>query len=165
MSKKQKSRKTKDKVKWIITLVVGILLTLGVIGSIIGINGLKTTEKVNRYDYEVGIINSATGRIETSDYNIYQKDLELLDGLKIDIKENATVSYKLAYYNEDKEFISMDETSSKFDFEYSADLETIPEGAVYFRIEITPDFTDGTSKINGLNIRSFTNQLTVVHKK
>ena len=56
----------------------------------------------------------------------------------IDPSDSATAKYRVAFYDEDKAFISMTAASGdKFD------SSAIPENATYFRIMIIPAAVDG----------------------
>ena len=117
----------------IVLLVVGILTT--------SIMLLRTPVKeVSASAYAVGTINDR-GVAEESEASIYTKDFINAEGLRCTLDEEAEITYKVYFYDADKEFISATD-------ELSADLTDadIPETAEYAKIVITPvDDEDGVS--------------------
>ena len=154
--------KNKGKLKWVITLVSLFLSIATLVAVCVGLGNLnKTTENVSRNDYTIGTITQ-TGKFADSKQHAYMKDAETIDGLVIDIdEENATITYKVAFYNEDGEFISMTE-SMETDF----DSANIPESATSFRVEITPNQVDGENvELNIFNLSNYTSQIEITYNK
>lgn len=152
----------KSKLKWIITLVSLFLSIATLVAVCVGLGNLnEKTENVSRSDYKIGTITE-TGKLADSKQHAYMKDAETIDGLVIDIdEENATITYKVAFYNEDGEFISMTE-SMETDF----DSANIPESATSFRVEITPNEVDGEKvDLNIFNLSDYTSQIEITYNK
>lgn len=139
--------------------ITSILLTVvTVLGVFVGIhNANVTSKKVSASDYTVGAITDE-GKIVDSKLSVYMKETETVDGLEIELdSETATVTYKVAFYDEDGKFLSMTEEQTG-DF----DNANVPENAKSFRIVITPYEVDGESvKLNVFNKSEYIKQLTV----
>ena len=151
-----------NKLKWVITLVSLFLSIATLVAVCVGLGNLnETTESVSRSDYKIGTITE-TGKFADSKQHAYMEDAETIDGLVIDIdEENATITYKVAFYNEDGEFISMTE-SMETDF----DTANIPESATSFRVEITPNAVDGEPvELNIFNLNNYTSQIEITYNK
>ena len=90
------------------------------------------------------------------------KDTESVEGLTIDIDEdNATISYRVAFYDEEGEFVSITDY-----LETDYDETVTPETAESFRVLITPDQVDGEDvEINIFTIAKYANQLDVAYSK
>ena len=128
----------------------------------VGLNADKqTTIDVKKSDYEIGMI-ADTGRIVDSKQSAYTEDLMTVDGLVIEIdEETATVTYKVAFYDAEEDFISM-----TGDLSADYDSTQIPENAEFFRVMITPYAVDGEPvKLNVLNVSKYTKQLSVSYAK
>lgn len=151
----------KGKLKWLLTIVSVVLSIATLVAVCVGLNNLADTKSVNNGDYSIGAI-SETGKIVESKQSAYMKDAESVDGLTIDIdEETATITYKVAFYDEDGNFISMTE-SMESDF----DANNIPENADTFRVMITPYQVDGENvELNIFNMGKYTSQLDVSFNK
>ena len=153
--------KKKNKLKLILSIASVVLSVITLVSMIVFFNNLADTKKVDKSDFAIGTINE-TGKIVESKQSAYMKDAENVDGLTIEIDEDtATITYKVAFYNEDGEFISMTE-SLDADF----DATTIPENADTFRVVITPYQVDGENvELNIFNMGKYTSQLDVSFAK
>ena len=156
--------KKRSKAKWII-LVLSFIMTVIMFGSFV--NGLiverasRTTDTLSASEYSIGTIDSTSGKILESKKNAYTKDMYKLEGVKISLNaEIAPGTYKVAYYDEDGKFLSMsDELTASYDAE-------APEGAVYFRVLVTPYQVDGEDvTLTLLNKSKYVNQLEVIYNK
>ena len=153
--------KKKNKLKWLLTIGSAILSVIAVVGLVIGLSNIADTKNVSNSDFAIGTINE-TGKIVESKQSAYMKEAETVDGLSIEIdEETATITYKVAFYDEDGNFISMTESLGS-DF----DATTIPENADTFRVVITPYQVDGENvELNILNVGKYTSQLDVTFNK
>ena len=145
-----------------LSIVSVVLSVITLIALVIGLNNITTsTRNVDNGDYAIGTINE-TGKIVESKQSAYMKDAETIDGLTIEIdEETATITYKVAFYDEDGKFISMTE-SQDADF----DTANIPENADTFRVVITPYQVDGENvELNIFNMSKYTSQLDVSYNK
>lgn len=153
-------RVKKDKFKWAFTLISIILLAVVVISIGIRLNKNEKTVKVSTRMYAIGAIDN-TGKIVESKQSIYLRDMQTVDGLVIETAENASVSYIVSYYDEDKAFVSA--TTAQ-----TADLDTtgIPSTAKYFRVMITPAEVDGEKvTVTIWNMSKYSNQLKIEFNK
>lgn len=150
-----------DKLKWVITFV-SIALILGLLISVIvGLSNLQPTKNVGNLDYSISSIDTTTGKVIDSNQNIVMKNLGNVDGMTITLDEDAQITYKVAFYDEDEEFVSITASQSA-DF----DAENIPETAKYFRVVITPNQVDGENvTVTLLNMANYTSQVEITFNK
>ncbi|MBQ2723240.1 MAG: hypothetical protein IJF72_01120 [Clostridia bacterium] len=116
----------------IIVTVIAVIALLGVVGLGLVVNDQISTLELKSWNYIVADLDSE-GELDSSDENIVTKDYIKVDGLEITVNEEAEITYRVVFYDEDKEYISeTDELTTDFQ-----DSE-IPEGAEYCKIVITP---------------------------
>ena len=154
--------KKKNKLKWLLTIGSAVLSVVALVGVCFGFSNLAKTKSVDNGDFAVGTIVAESGKIVESKHSAYMKDAENVDGLTIDIdEETATITYKVAFYDEDGKFISMTETMDE-DF----DATNIPENATQFRVVVTPYQVDGENvELNIFNMSKYTSQLEITYNK
>ena len=144
------------KKNWFIYLVIGLAMVLS-FGALAKVNNLITNRKVTQLEYGIGMVSTETGKVGESKQHIYLKELQKVDGAEITLTEDATVTVTCFFYDEDKAFI---EASTE------TDLTQAPEGAVYFRIMITPAEIDGEpATIDIFNMRGYISQVRIVVEK
>lgn len=154
------SRKSKIK-----TIIAVILTVASVIGAVAGIAALvnknKTEDGLTKVNagYEIGAL-SATGDYEESEGSLYTKEaFECEGGVKVELDFDATVKYKVFFYNDNDAFISASEELDK-----TATTEA-PEGATHARVMVTPiwdaDVDTEDQVIKWYNKGTYTKQLTV----
>lgn len=151
----------KEKAKWWLTIGAVVLSVVALVSAIIGLTKNITTTKLGSTDYAIGSVDS-TGKVIDSKKSVYSKDLNTTDNLTIDIDEDtATITYKVAYYDENEKFVSMTETMSN-----DLDTTSIPSTAEYFRVIITPNQVDGEDvTLNIFNMSKYTSQIEVTFDK
>lgn len=151
----------KEKAKWWLTIGAVVLSVVALVSAIIGLTKNITTTKLGSTDYAIGSVDS-TGKVIDSKKSVYSKDLNTTDNLTIDIDEDtATITYKVAYYDENEKFVSMTEAMSK-----DLDTTSIPSTAEYFRVIITPNQVDGEDvTLNIFNMSKYTSQIEVTFDK
>ena len=149
-----KKRMSTSNIKWIITFVLIAMLSVAVIFAFVKIDKNEKTKTLgtNSFTYAIGLLD-AEGEYEQGTSSIYMKDYYSVDGLTVELKDKATVTYKLFFYDEDKEFIDM--TS---DLSLSYDSSSTPATAEYFRIMITPT---NDAEVSFFEIDDYAEQLTV----
>lgn len=149
-----------DKVKWIITAVLFVVLIGLVIGLTVRLNNNETSKTLTTFNYEIGAIDTTTGSEIDSQQSIRQKSLANVDGMKIEVAEDSQVTYKVLFYDEEETFVSA--TSS-----LSGDFaEEVPETAEYFKIVITPNEVDGEPvTVSVFNCDRYSQMLTVSYNK
>lgn len=157
MSSFSKRRANANKFKWIITFVLIAMLSIAMVFAFVKIDRNETTKTLgtNRFTYAIGLLDSEDGEYVQGTSSIYTKDFYTVDGLTIELEEDATITYKLFFYDEAEEFIEVVDGS-----EFNS--ENVPEGAKYFKVEITPtnDVEVSTSEIS-----TYAGQLTVTVNK
>ena len=150
----------REKRKVFLIAISIILSIVTFIATMIGLNNLATTEKLNRADYSIGTI-SETGSIIDSKKSAYTKDMYNAEEIKITLDENAQITYRVVFYDEDENFVSTTENLTE---DYN--VATTPENAKYFRVVITPNQVDEEDvKLNIFNVNKYTSMLEVEYKK
>ena len=151
----------KDKFKWILTGLAMVLI-IGILVSVcISVNKLHTLQNVTNSDYEITSISSTTGKNVDSKLHIAMKKAKTVDGMKIKFGNDAQITYKVAFYDEDEKFVSMTDALSE-DF----DTSKIPATAKTFRVEITPNQVDGKDvELTVWNMSKYASQLEISYNK
>ena len=115
-------------------VVTLVLLTVLVISAIISLGvrlgSSQSYTSLNSNAYVVGSLD-ASGEFQKDPTTFVTEDFIEVDGLQVSVKEDAEVSYKLYFFNEDKEFIS---ATNSWGVDYNS---TIPEDAEFFKISIS----------------------------
>ncbi|MGN1062515.1 MAG: hypothetical protein ACI4RO_05230 [Candidatus Scatosoma sp.] len=155
--------KTGDKIKWIVTLIVGLGLVACVIGLTVRLNNNEKTKEVSAtFGYETGLLDAETGRDKSGATAWRTKDFVPVKGLVIDIDEKSgDVSYNIFYYDEDKAFISKTSAALKVDYTASED-SSLPADAKYVRIVF--EHANDTD-ISSSDIRTYCKEITVTYDK
>ena len=149
--------KTGDKIKWLITLIVGLGLVACVIGLTVRLNNNEKTKTLSTFNYEIGLLDDATGEELSGTSSIRTKDYVTTDGLTVEVKKDANVSYVIYFYDTEKEFLSKTETLTA-DYDGTA----IPEGAEYAKIVITPN---NDAEVSWTEINGYQSKLIVTVNK
>ena len=149
-----KMRMSANNFKWVVTFVLIAMLSIAVIFAFVKIDKNEKTRTLgtSSFTYSIGLLDSE-GEYKQGTSSIYLKDYYSVDGLTIELKDKATVTYKLFFYDEDKEFVDM--TS---DLSLSYDSTSTPATAEYFRIMITPT---NDAEVSFFEIDDYAKQLTV----
>jgi len=151
----------KKKINIILTITSIVLSVLALAGVMVALHKDNTTKTATTTMFSIGTINE-TGKVVESKQNAYLKDMQTTDGLQIELdEETATITYKVAFYDEEGAFVSMTEA-----LETDFDAENIPENATQFRVVITPLAVDGEAvELNIFNMAKYVNQLEVTFNK
>lgn len=137
--------------KWIIAILVVLIVAVAAGGYMIynqnqQIEVLKTDRVLGASAFQVGALDTTTGKLittEDNEYSMFTPGFYKLEGLDIDLAKETTFTYKLFYYNEDKEYIAC---SNYFDTDYVAPSSSALANAKYFRLMINTDEVKVTSK-------------------
>lgn len=133
----------------VVVMIVGIFLKLG---------RMETNQTLSNTSYSIGSVDTSSGKVIESRQNAYTKSMYKVDNMEITLSDDATISYKVFFYDKDKDFISAT-NSLNADF----DLNTLPSSAEYFRVVITPAQVDGENVVlNLINLSKYTNQIRIV---
>ena len=150
-----KTARKSNKLKWILTIVSVVLSLATLISCLFAFGNMAETKSLSVTDYQIGTINES-GKIIESKKSIYS-DMVTTEDMEITLDEDCQITYKVVFYNEDEDYISMTDTLEN-DFNTTA----IPENAEYFRIIITPNQVDGEDVIvNLFNVGKYTNMVNV----
>ena len=147
--------------KKVVLIAISIILSIVTfIATMIGINNLTTTDKLTRTDYSIGTI-SETGSIIDSKKSAYTKDMFNAEEITITLDEDAQITYRVVFYDEDENFVFATENLTE-----DYDATTTPENAKYFRVVVTPNQVDEEDvKLNIFNLSKYTSMLEVEYKK
>ena len=126
------AKRNSTKVKFLVVYVLIALLLVGMCSTVITLDKQIETETVSVWAFKIGALDAA-GKYDESDGSIYMKNVESVDGLEIEVMEDAEVTYQIFFYDEDKALLSVSEELSA-DYVYANDVD----GAEYFRVVITP---------------------------
>lgn len=147
-----------NKIKWIITFTLIAILSIAVIFAFVKIDKNEKTKTLgtNSFTYSIGVLDSE-GEYEQGTSSIYTKNYYSVDGLTVEIEKDATITYKLFFYDEDKEFVS-----NTSDLSLNYDGSNVPATAEYFRVMITPT---NDAEVSFFEIGTYAGQLTVTINK
>lgn len=127
-----RKHKTADAVKW----VVVFLLVIGLIGAVVTLfvmlDRQTTVTEIGAEAYVIGTLDDEGAKAD-GDTSIVTRNAVSTDGLKVDIADDAEVTYTIYFYGSEDEFISKTDALTA-DFDGSA----IPENAETAKIVITP---------------------------
>ena len=142
-------------------LTTGLLIVGLLIASLFAkIDGMQATRKLTANDYNIGAVSVESGKVIESKQNYYS-DMFELDGAEIKVEEDATASYKVFFYDEDKNFIEATDTLTQ-----DLDADSIPESAKYFRVMVTPALVDGEPvECKVLNMSKDISQISITIEK
>ena len=142
-------------------LTTGLLIVGLLVASLFAkIDGMQATRKLTANDYKVGAVSVESGKIVESKQNFYSEMFEL-EGAEIKVEEDATASYKVFFYDEDKNYIEATDTLTQ-----DLDADSIPENAVYFRVMVTPALVDGEPvECKTLNMNKYISQISITIEK
>ena len=154
--------KTKSRLKWVI-IILSFVMSLTMFSAfIVGLTDTETTT-LNRFDYSIGTIDETTGKALDSKYSVYTENYEKVDGLVIELVDEPTVNYSIFFYDEDKTFLDSIDCTGDFEVETA---ESVPEGATYFRVVITPyEVDEEPVEITVVNKAKYTKQLDISFNK
>ena len=148
----------KGKISTILLTIAVVLISIVMIGVIVKMTRSETTKTVGGfYNYEIGLLDDTTGEELSGTSSIRTKDYVTTDGLTVEVKKDANVSYVIYFYDTDKEFLTKTETLTA-DYDGTA----IPEGAEYAKIVITPN---NDAEVSWNEINGYQNKLTVTVNK
>ena len=153
-----RKHKTADAVKW----VVVFLLVIGLIGAVITLfvmlDRQTTVTEIGAEAYTIAALDDS-GEQTDGDTSIVTRNAVTTDGLKVEIADDATVTYALYFYDADGEFVSKTADLSA-DFDGSA----IPENAETAKIVITPT-ADEDGKVDLSEVLGYAGQVTITVNK
>lgn len=148
-----RKHKTADAVKW----VVVFLLVIGLIGAVITLfvmlDRQTTVTEIGAEAYTIATLDDS-GEQTDGDTSIVTRDTFTTDGLKVELADEASVTYQLFFYDGEGNFISATgDLSADFDGE-------IPENAASAKYEITPT-ADDDGKVDLIEVLGYAGQVTI----
>ena len=152
-------RRTKPKLHWrtkvLIYFMVAVMLVLTVVLCVFGakLKKLDKTDELSpRKSWEKGLIAVDGGDVRGT-IAIRTKDFVPINGLIVDLRDNAGITYQIFWYDEHKVFISCTE-ELVVDF----DMTQRPELAEYARFMIKPI---NDPEVSRSEIQEYASELTV----
>lgn len=157
MANELQRHKRLDRVKWFVTLIVGLALIACVIALFVKLDRQTTTTTIGGEAYSIGTLDE-TGEYAEGDTAIYLRNGITTDGLKCELADDAQIKYQLFFYDADGGFLEASEELTS-DWNGSA-----PEGAESVKIMITPT-EDEDGKVSLIEVLGYADQLTVTVNK
>ena len=154
MANALKKHKTADTIKWIIAFLLIIGLVATTVTLFVKLDRQTTVTEIGAEAYIIGTLDDE-GAAEEGNASIVTRNAFTVDGLKVEIADDATVTYTLYFYGEDDTFISKTDALTE-DFDGSA----IPENAETAKIVITPT-DDDDSTVDLTEVLGYSGQVTV----
>lgn len=132
-------RKEKEKNGVVKKVAIGAAIGVGVlafVGLAVKVNRMDKTDTLSpTFAYEQGLLSTTDGTQVKGKTAIRTKDFISLDGFKVDLKDDASVTYQLFYYNENDEFVSASEELSA---DYDVATASLSGTEKKVRIVVTP---------------------------
>ena len=148
-----RKHKTADAVKW----VVVFLLVIGLIGAVITLfvmlDRQTTVTEIGAEQYMIGGLDDE-GAAAEGDTSIVTRGTFTTDGLKVDLADEAEVTYELYFYDGEENFIS---STGALSADFNGE---IPENAKYAKCVITPT-ADEDGKVDLTEVLGYAGQVTV----
>ncbi|MBO5850951.1 MAG: hypothetical protein J6R29_01300 [Clostridia bacterium] len=148
----------KSKTSLVVSIVSMLLSVVTILALVFSLGSSQvTTTTANATMFKNGAINE-DGKVIESNLSAVLSEAKTVKDMNIEIdEESAVITYKVAFYDKDGNFISMtDEQVADFD------VNEIPQDADTFRVVVTPNEVDGEAvKINSLNRVKYVKQLKV----
>ena len=149
--------KAADTVKWIVIFLIAIGLIGAVITLFVMVDRNTTITEIGAEQYMIGGLDDE-GAAAEGDTSIVTRDTFTTDGLKVELADEASVTYQLFFYDGEGNFISATgDLSADFDGE-------IPENAAYAKCEITPT-ADEDGKVDLSEVLGYAGQVTITVNK
>ena len=146
--------KAADTVKWIVIFLLVIGLAGAVVTLFIMLDRQTTVTEIGAEAYIIGTLDDEGAKAD-GDTSIVTRNAVTTDGLKVEIADDAEVTYTIYFYGSEDEFISKTEALSA-DYDGSA----IPENAETAKIVITPT-ADEDGKVDLTEVLGYAGQVTV----
>lgn len=153
------SRKTKNLLKTILSVVLAVGMLFGVATLINHISNKADEELVEiNPSFEVGGLTEY-GKYEDTKLSIYTKDSFECIGLQISLEFDSNVKYQVFFYDETDNFLS-----SSVVYEEGS-TPSIPNNAKKARLEVTPiwdsEVEEEDKELNIFKVRKYAKQLTI----
>ena len=153
------------KFKRIMLWVLVTALVVATVVAFVKISKIEKTKDVGTLSYVIGGINAEDGKDAKDSHSLRTKHLSADKFNKIEIKDNADVTYTVFYYNADKKFIGKTEVLSAdtTELDKTKTVNETAENVKYFRVVIT--VKDNSKTVNVINMFNYAAQVTVTLNK
>lgn len=147
-----------NKFRWLVTFFMIFILTAGFIAITVMFVKKDKVKTLTFTNYEIGEIADTGKAVADSDGAVRTKEFINADGLKIELGKDATVTYAVFFYDEEKVLVSVvDNLSTNY-------YGVVPKEAKYAKVEITPT-ADEDGKVSAAELKYYTAQVTVSYNK
>lgn len=147
-----------NKLQWIVTFFMILVLTAGFVAITVMFVKKDSVKTLTATNYEIGEIADTGKAVADSDGAVRTKEFINADGLKIELGKDATVTYAVFFYDEEKVLVSVvDNLSTNY-------YGVVPKEAKYAKVEITPT-ADEDGKVSAAELKYYTAQVTVSYNK
>lgn len=146
--------KRSDTVKWIIVFLLVFALVGAVAALFVQVDRRTTTTVLGAEAYTIGALDEE-GKAADGDTSIVTRKAFTTDGLKVELADDAKVSYELFFYDEENAFISSTGALSTGFLGL-----TVPLDAETAKIVITPT-EDEDGKVSLTEVIGYADQVTV----
>ena len=156
--------------KTLITLISVAVVALIVFSIIMGVTMNNQKEQIEQLtsvkilaakDFEVGIFDTTTGKLDKeaeNEYSLYSTGYYKVTDLKVELEKDTTLTYKVFFYDEDKAYLSC---TGYLDKDYVEAEVSEPSGAKYVRLVVNTDET----KVTATNKATILKEITVTVTK
>ena len=142
-----------DTVKWVIIFLIAIGLIGAVVTLFVMLDRQTTVTEIGGEAYTIATLDE-NGEQTEGDTSIVTRGTFTTDGLKVELTDEATVTYELYFYDGEDNFISSTGTlSADFDGE-------VPEGAMSAKCVITPT-AEEDGKVDLTEVFGYAGQVTI----
>ena len=154
MSNSLQKHKAADAVKWVIVFLLVIGLVGAVVALFVMLDRQTTVSELGPEAYMIGALDEE-GKEADGDASIVTRKAFTTDGLKIELADEAKVSYELFFYDEDDAFIS---STGALSTDFLGLM--VPLNAETAKIVITP-VEDEDGKVSLTEVIGYADQVTV----
>ena len=148
--------KTSNKFKFSVVFVLIAMLIVGLCSTVFMLDKHIETKEVSSTVFKYGRLDTDGDYVE-SKAALYTSDYLTVNGLKIEIDEDAEITYSIYFYDEDYNLVQ-----SKSDLSVDYVYETIVENPSYCKIVITPT---NDKKISWYEKSGYAKQLSITVEK
>lgn len=154
MAKSALSRhKAADTVKWVIIFLIAIGLIGAIVTLFVILDRNTTVTEIGAEQYMLGGIDDE-GAAAEGDTSIVTRGMFTTDGLKVELADEATVTYELYFYDGEDSFIS---STGALSADFNGE---VPENAKSAKCVITPT-ADEDGKVDLLEVLGYAGQVTI----
>lgn len=158
------AKKVSSKWKVVCLIIVGVLamiLTFGLIAGFVRDAGDDRKQVAGAgYHWEIGSLDAAGKETDGDTSCVRTKNYYSADDLDINLEKDATITYVVYFFDEDKNFLAVSAEQTD-DFDMSEAPETDVE-IEYFKIVVTPK---ADAEVSALEIQGYIEQLEATVNK